>query len=335
MVGGDAGPKSDLQALVHSHCVFFDKLVELVPPKFYVPSEGSNDTWIHGMNKAARAAARQATKENLKKAKRVRLDPDKFATTLQVLQQQEKHDEHAVQPAGNQGKAENRTVTYEELRERLHKRLELLRAKRHADAAKTAREWQTEKKQDAQKRSLKRKAKEDPIAMDTPPTKLQRPATMPESQEAKMQLEFGRVKMGISPLASHGREKHRKESKEQLLAKATELQKDMQDPEKGQEIATKHLWSASLSRAAGEKVLDNPKLLKRSLRREEQQRQKSSKKWKERKAIESKTHQTKQQMRRENITQRQDAKKERQIAKREKKLLRPGFEGRKEGFINT
>jgi len=41
----------------------------------------------------------------------------------------------------------------------------------------------------------------------------------PESQEAKMQLEFGRVKMGISPLASHGREKHRKESKEQLLAK--------------------------------------------------------------------------------------------------------------------
>jgi hypothetical protein len=219
MVGGDAGPKSDLQALVHSHCVFFDKLVELVPPKFYVPSEGSNDTWIHGMNKAARAAARQATKENLKKAKRIRLDPDKFATTLQVLQQQEKHDEHAVQPAGNQGKAENRTVTYEELRERLHKRLELLRAKRHADAAKTAREWQTEKKQDAQKRSLKRKAKEDPIAMDTPPTKLQRPATMPESQEAKMQLEFGRVKMGISPLASHGREKHRKESKEQLLAK--------------------------------------------------------------------------------------------------------------------
>jgi hypothetical protein len=24
----------------------FDKLVELVPPKFYVPSEGSNDTWV-------------------------------------------------------------------------------------------------------------------------------------------------------------------------------------------------------------------------------------------------------------------------------------------------
>ncbi len=30
----------------------------------------------------------------------LQLDPDKFATTLQVLQQQEKHDEHAVQPAG-------------------------------------------------------------------------------------------------------------------------------------------------------------------------------------------------------------------------------------------
>ena len=42
----------------------------------------------------------------------------------------------------------------------------------------------------------------------------------------------------------------------------------------------------------------------------------------------------KQQKRSENIASRIREKKMRKIAKREKKLMRPGFEGRKEGFMN-
>lgn len=55
-----------------------------------------------------------------------------------------------------------RTVTYEELRDRLHKRIEMLRAKRHADqaasTAKVAKEWQNQKKNDSLKRNRKSKA---------------------------------------------------------------------------------------------------------------------------------------------------------------------------------
>ncbi|KAG0593072.1 hypothetical protein KC19_1G303600 [Ceratodon purpureus] len=108
----------------------------------------------------------------------------------------------------------------------------------------------------------------------------------------------------------------------------------MHDPEKGQEVASKHAWSAAVSRAAGEKVLDDPKLLKKSIKREEGIRNKSAKKWQERKEMEKKGQQKKQDTRKEHIQQRATEKKERSIAKREKKLARPGFEGRKQGFIN-
>lgn len=40
-----------------------------------------------------------------------------------------------------------------------------------------------------------------------------------ESVEAEPEFEFGRVKMGVGPVATLGREKKRKESKEKLLAK--------------------------------------------------------------------------------------------------------------------
>lgn len=77
------------------------------------------------------------------------------------------HEGLAVAAGG--GAQKPRTVTYEELRDRLHKRIEMLRAKRHADqaasTAKVAKEWQTQKKNDSLKRNRKSKAV-DPESTD-------------------------------------------------------------------------------------------------------------------------------------------------------------------------
>eukprot|EP00249_Psilotum_nudum_P010266 c22435_g1_i2 orf=65-406(+) len=82
--------QSDLRSLIHQHRIFFDELVELVPAKFYINNaDRQNSTWHYGMSKAARAAAKQTTKDHLKKARRERLDPDKFTSTLKILEQQE------------------------------------------------------------------------------------------------------------------------------------------------------------------------------------------------------------------------------------------------------
>ena len=56
-------------------------------------------------------------------------------------------------------------------------------------------------------------------------------------------------------------------------------------------------------------------------------------KWKERIQTTEKMKNERQQKRRDNIAGKAKEKKMRKIAKREKKLMRPGFEGRKEGYI--
>ena len=92
------------------------------------------------------------------------LDPENARTTLEVINQQEK-PKATTEEQKTVTTEEQRTVTIEELREKLHKRIELLRSKRHADTAastaKSAKDWQTEKKKDSQKRNRKSKVPEE------------------------------------------------------------------------------------------------------------------------------------------------------------------------------
>eukprot|EP01018_Ginkgo_biloba_P009197 Gb_22983 [translate_table: standard] len=348
-----SSPDSDLQNTIHQHCLFFDRLVELVPARFYLPNEDTLNPGYYGMSKAAKAAAREATKVNLKKARRERLDPENYASTLELVkknavkQEQEKlTEEEAGQNPPIPSREEDKSVTYEELRKKLHKRIEELRSRRHVAAADNARNWKNEKKKVSQKGKRKRESvaaapasQDAPVTQEEPSGKRMKEGANKISKvqvgDDSTKFEFGRVKISIGNEHTIDRQKKRKESKGQLLEKASKLQSTIRDPEKGQVFAMEHSWSAAASRAAGVKVLDNPKLLKQSLKKEKHQHQKSIQKWKERTEFKEKAAETKQQIRAEHIAQRNQQKKERLIAKREKKLLRPGFEGRKDGFINV
>lgn len=149
--------------------------------------------------------------------------------------------------------------------------------------------------------------------------------------EAAKELTFSHVKLGTEDEV--GKNKKRKLSKLQELERAKQLQEAKKDPEKGEIIAKKHSWQAATSRAAGIKVHDDPKLLKQSLHKEKKKHQKNAEKWKGRVENTEKMKAEKQKKRSDNISQKKQEKKQRKIAKREKKLMRPGFEGRKEGFI--
>lgn len=82
-------------------------------------------------------------------------------------------------------------------------------------------------------------------------------------------------------------------------------------------------------------VLDDPKLLRRTLKREAKKREKSGKAWQERRDQQQEAVQARQAKRTDNLAARRQTKADNKKAKREKKLLRPGFEGRKEGFVNA
>ena len=66
---------------------FFDRLVDLVPAKYYHPSDQElvNTKYL---KKNAKAAAKQVMKEQYKQNKRAKFDPDTAKTSLQIQQQQ-------------------------------------------------------------------------------------------------------------------------------------------------------------------------------------------------------------------------------------------------------
>ncbi|KAJ6903741.1 hypothetical protein NC651_021042 [Populus alba x Populus x berolinensis] len=85
---GESDPDIDLKSLLHQHSLLFDKLIKLIPAKFYLPTDEKEKPWFHGLSKGAKASAKKEARENIKKARRERLDPEKSsATTLDLLMQ--------------------------------------------------------------------------------------------------------------------------------------------------------------------------------------------------------------------------------------------------------
>lgn len=332
----DSNPILDLKSIIHQHSLFFDKLVELIPAKFYLPNE-KETPWFQGLSKAKKASAKKESKENIKKARRERMDPEKSsATTLDLLKQRvEKEksndegedDDTEVKPFALED--DERSVTYEELQQRLHHKLKEFQASRiPGDTDRAKKRQERNDKRVAQQKKRKRDTGSGDVV---PRTSDQINQVEKDVAEASKELTFSHVKLGNED--EHGRKK-RKLSKAKELVRAQKLEQAKKDPEKGEIISKKLSWKAATSRAAGIKVHDDPKLLGKSIHKEKKKREKNAEKWKERVETTGKMKAEKQQKRAKNIADRIHDKKMRRIAKREKKLLRPGFEGRKEGFIN-
>uniref|UniRef100_A0A7N0U9A6 Surfeit locus protein 6 n=1 Tax=Kalanchoe fedtschenkoi TaxID=63787 RepID=A0A7N0U9A6_KALFE len=335
-------PEVDLKSVIHENSLFFDSLVELIPARFYLPAD-DDKPWFQGLNKAKKALAKKETKEKIKKARRDRLDPEKSSTSTLDLLKQNLEKEKIADKAGSDNDdveielnpmvcgsedEESRSVTYEELRQRLRRKIEAMSSARNNsnpdkhDKEKDRLEHQERKRKRLAGSEDVRKLKEakftDNVEKDT--------------TEAAKELTFGHVKLGDDD--DQPGKKKRRVSKVKELERARKLEEAKKDPEKGEVIAKKHSWKAATSRAAGIKIHDDPKLLEKSLKKEKKKHEKNVDKWKDRTETQRKTVTEKQQKRADNIKGRKEQKRERKIAKREKKLLRPGFEGRKDQPLN-
>ena len=165
------------------------------------------------------------------------------------------------------------------------------------------------------------------------------PATTPAGQ-ATLALQFGRI-AGVEVGGSR-RAKKATRDRVAALAAVEARQAEVQDAggattAEGQALLAKQSWQAALARASGEKVLDDPKLLKKSIKRAAQAKQQRRAAWQQRVEAQEQKQEDRQAKRRDNLQQRADDKVAKRIERREKKLLqRPGFEGRKgEAFLNN
>ncbi|XP_038874442.1 ribosomal RNA-processing protein 14-C-like [Benincasa hispida] len=324
----------DLKSIIHNHALLFDKLVELIPVRFYLPSDEKGKPWFQGLSKKEKAIAKKESKENIKKARRDRMDPEKSSkSTVDLLKESLENegddDEEDVKPMAS-GFNDDQTVTYEELRQRLHKKIEEFRVNRNTGCSNREKK-RNERNERREVIKKKRKREIDPDEKKSATT-LSKAEMERNVVEASKELAFGHVKLGTEE--EHGKNKKRKLSKLKELEKAKKLEEAKKDPGKGEIILKQHSWNAATSRAAGVKVHDDPQRLMKSLRKEKKQQLKNVEKWKDRIETTQKMKAERQQKRSENIAQKIHDKKMKRIAKREKKLMRPGFEGRKEGFIN-
>ncbi|KAL2860901.1 putative 60S ribosome biogenesis protein Rrp14 [Aspergillus lucknowensis] len=250
-------------------------------------------------------------------------------------------------------------ATPEELRQRLQKRLDELRAARHADGlnGKPARNRQEliearrqkAEQRKAHKKQLRQKAKEEEqrikdeaMARRFSPggsgSLLASPRS-PADSVGSGSYGFGRVLFSdgqvADPTLSSVREKPKSSGPRDPASalKAAEAKqarlKDM-DEKKRADIEEKDMWLNAKKRAHGERVRDDTSLLKKALKRKESAKKRSEREWKERLDTVKKGKDMKQQKREENLRKRREEKGKggrKTSGGGPKGKPRPGFEG--------
>ncbi|KAJ2890201.1 hypothetical protein GGI21_006260 [Coemansia aciculifera] len=250
-----------------------------------------------------------------------------------------------------------------ELRERLQARIQTLRQKRKAPEDDVSREALLEKRMKRRKNTKEAQAKakkagttpalEQVLGSKTPNLvkgSANGDANGSGAQEVKSSIFFGKLTTGAIM-------KKKSVHVKQQLAKVENKKREMDelrkvDSAKADLLEEKDKWGKALDLAKGEKVKDDPKLLRKTVRRDEQQKKKSSREWHDRKETVATKIKERAQKRETNIKTRIDAKKMKKQGKSKKAIkniqssssktggaskkgsssagakARPGFEGR-------
>ncbi|KAG2028090.1 hypothetical protein GB937_000543 [Aspergillus fischeri] len=248
--------------------------------------------------------------------------------------------------------------TPEELKQRLQKRLDELRAARQADGfngkpARNRQELIEARRQKAEQRKAHKKllrqkareeeqrAKDEAMAKRFSPggsgSLLASPRSPADSIGSNVNFSFGRVVFADGQLADPSLMNVREQPKRHgpqdpaTALKAAEAKKARlaeMDEQKRADIEQKDMWLNAKKRAHGEKVRDDTSLLKKALKRKESAKKKSEREWKERLEAVKKGKDARQQKREENLRKRREEKGNKgKIPAAGKKKARPGFEG--------
>ncbi|KAJ5948606.1 hypothetical protein N7454_001913 [Penicillium verhagenii] len=253
-------------------------------------------------------------------------------------------------------------ATPEDLKQRLQKRLDELRAKRHADGlngkpARNRQELIEARRQKAEqrkvhKKELRAKAKEEEQRKDDEDmtrrfspggsgSLLASPRSPAESVgSASNNFSFGRVVFAdgqhTDASLTNVRDAHKtagpRDAAAQLQAvEAKKARLAGMNPDKRSDVEEKDRWLNAKKRAHGERVRDDTSLLKKALKRKESAKKKSAREWNDRIDTVAKMKDQRATKREENLKKRRDEKGTKGKGKKKSsggaKKSRPGFEG--------
>ncbi|KAG0794297.1 hypothetical protein G6F57_007684 [Rhizopus arrhizus] len=364
----------------------FDNLLKLIPTKFYVMDKSEQIGDSKFQHNKRKKAPKQAIKEATKKAKKAKLDPENAKTVMDVQEEKaqqlkdEEEKKRSEEEEGEEGEsmeidsngfsglddgesiATESTATstqesvqlqpmeksdIDQLRNRLHERINQLRQKRNAPGANATNPRsrddilaaRNKKKEDrkkaikAQKEKGSKAPQEELIQIDKKTSNTNNKQRSADSIKMDGDVFFGKLSVGKE---QQKKKKGPTDAKTQLKlveAKKEKLEKlKHDDKSKAQELLEKEEWNKVLSLATGEKLKDDPKLLKKTIKRQEKQKTKSAQEWRKRTDKQKMDEKKAIKKREENIKAKIEEKKLKKKgikAKPNKKKARPGFEGGK------
>lgn len=329
----------ELEKRLVGHSAYFNSLIELVPVKHYLPVDDEEQASKFYKNRQKKAP-KQTIKEASRKAKRARLDPNQHKTIHEIQKEAEGNaamkspseqnsEEKPANTSFSVEKVESRNL--DDLRSRLHARLQDFQRKRKAAENGKADEQHPRKKKS--KKEVKEKNNQK-IASSFKDSKSFGKQDSPPSNKVlndSGEVVFSKFDFLETKKAPRPGTKVKNYSK--LLAKAEARKKKLEtltkeDGEKAKEFKEKHSWSQAIEKAEGVKQHDDPKLLKKAMKKREKVKTKSKKQWKERMDHQKKQTDDKQKQRQKNIKERIEAKKGKKEGKKTSKgnkKHRPGF----------
>jgi hypothetical protein len=255
------------------------------------------------------------------------------------------------------------------LREKLQAKLAEKRGERPSDPStvskRAARRAEKKKRQEeaiAKKKKKTTSTAEDKSNGSTKRFKMSSAAALNDPAADLAALDFGRL-AGLNPITNNNYTKTNKalrnlsqtKNLEKMLADAETKKQRLEDLKRGNEgekqKAANIEWGDALKEASGERVKDDPAKLKKALKRKAVKKQKSSKAWKSRLDQTKQKKDERQKIRNHNLNQRKQGGiaganlSSKRIAAEgddktsggkdgKKRLSRPGFEGRKQDFLN-
>ena len=335
---------SEIEQRLAENSAYFDSLVELIPAKYYFPD---NEEEKHGKfyKNRGQKAPKQALKEASKKAKRSRLDPSQQKSVLELQQEDDykqisestKTNTEEIEPSFSVEKV--KSTGLDDLRSRLHQRIENLRGKRkaHQHSSKPSHMERPKKKS---KSEVKNNKKSKIVGS----TNNDKAKNLVRSSNKQVLNENGEVvfsKFDFTrdhhnyDITSSSNSGSKANNYKKLLAKAEARKKKLADlkaadADKAKEMQQKLNWKNAIEKAEGVKQKNDPSLLKKTIKRKEKLKQKHRKEWKERTDSQKKQMDERQKLRKKHIQERVDAKKSKNMNKGKKRSFKK--KGHKPGF---
>lgn len=324
---------------------YFKYILDLVPSAFYFDKE-SKEKIISSPATSDKTESKKRPNElsDRAKAKRAKYDPDQVRTVTKMQEMLIEKEQVSKKQKDKKGNSNNDQLkssveSVDDLRERLQRKIDGMREKRSGGKVDKLEAKKLKRRESKLKLRMKREAEkkkksndnshkgpqlngkaERPKAASPPPGK---PIFNKEGKMVYSKFDFSEK----NKKEESGSKKNYKKLLEKVEKERNELKElKKSDIDAAHTKQQKLAWNNALQKAEGVKVKDDPELLKKTIKKQEKLKKKSSKEWADRTERTEKKQKDKQDKRLKNIKARKQKKVDSKIKKAKKKgRILPGF----------